>query len=141
LHEFENAEEVYKSKEKMEDCDLVCYLYDNHDPKSFQYVANVQKELSDINLPSVFYATKSDLTLVKQTYSISPQEFCVSASTVPPKPISLLKGVEPELYSGLFQHIYEHSQSRTSSRKWPVIIGIGVIAIIAGAVIYWKYKR
>lgn len=68
LREFENASEVIRSKEKMEDCDLVIFLFDSHESKSFQFASSLHKELLEFqyNVPVTYFATKADLPQVQQ---------------------------------------------------------------------------
>jgi len=141
LSEFENEEDIYQSKEKMDQCDLVVFLYDCSDAKSFSHVAKIHNLLIEgsYNLPIVFFATKSDLEAEKQSYEITPQKFCANLAMLPPKPISIKSGVEPDLYNGLVQLVHQHY---SSSSHWALFIGVGVVVtLIAGGLIYWKFKK
>jgi len=141
LSEFENEEDIYQSKEKMDQCDLVVFLYDCSDAKSFSHVAKIHETLLEgsYNLPTVYFATKSELEAETQSFETTPQKFCATYGLVPPKPISIKSGVEPDLYNGLVQLIHHHY---SSSSHWALFIGVGVVVtLLAGGLIYWKLKK
>jgi len=147
LQEFEDEMATLKSAELMEKCDLCCFLYDSHNPKSFSYVAGLQQQLIENNfeVPSVYFATKSDLNPVKQSHSISPEEFCKQQRLPQPKLISLKKRSEEketEIYSGLVHEIYDFWQA-SASNKWALMLGASVVAVVlAGGAFYaWKQTK
>ena len=81
LQEFtSNLEiEILQNKNKMEGCDLLCFVYDSSDPNSFAYIANLcvcyiyqpllinqLKCQFSGHTPILFISTKSDMDLVPQ---------------------------------------------------------------------------
>jgi Ras family protein T1 len=65
---LEECPDDFVSNEKMDKCDLVCLLYDRHDPLSFAYIAKIQNQLSEKfpHIPVEYFETKSDLQPVQQ---------------------------------------------------------------------------
>lgn len=147
LQEFEDEKAIINSEEKMSKCDLCCFLYDSHNPKSFAYVASLQQQIFDNNyeVPSLYFATKADLGPVKQSYSISPEEYCKQQHLPQPKFISFVnqnEEKENEIYTSLVHEIYDFWQT-TSSNKWTLFLGAGVLAVVlvGGAFYAWKYTK
>ncbi|XP_054246962.1 mitochondrial Rho GTPase 2 isoform X6 [Indicator indicator] len=70
-------------------CDVVCFLYDLSDPRSFSYCATVYKQhFVDSQIPCVFVASKTDLPEASQQPTPSPAEFCYKHCLPPPFPFS-----------------------------------------------------
>ncbi|KFV64772.1 Mitochondrial Rho GTPase 2, partial [Dryobates pubescens] len=70
-------------------CDVVCFLYDLSDPRSFSYCATVYKQhYVDSQIPCVFVASKSDLPEASQQPTLSPAEFCYKHCLPAPFPFS-----------------------------------------------------
>jgi len=44
LQEFDDQNEIAKSLDKLEKCDLICFLYDTHNPKSFAPTATLYEK-------------------------------------------------------------------------------------------------
>lgn len=69
LQEFSDELEVLDSKEKMEQCDLICLLYDVSNPASFAHIASLQRQISEsYDVPTCYFATKTDLPLAAQVF-------------------------------------------------------------------------
>jgi Ras family protein T1 len=58
-------------------CDVVCLVYDLNNPRSFEYVARTYlKHFNDCKLPILVLGSKSDQIIVRQQYTLQPDEFC-----------------------------------------------------------------
>ncbi|KAI8904806.1 EF hand associated-domain-containing protein [Gorgonomyces haynaldii] len=68
--------EVLQNRKKMDQCDVVCLVYDSSDVNSFAYVAGLIEKYKIRHLPLVFIATKSDMDLVSQRFSVQPDVYC-----------------------------------------------------------------
>lgn len=89
LGEQENA--VLENKEKLNECDVLCLLYDSSDPESFSYLVemlNNHKHLKQV--PILFVACKADLDKQQQRYSIQPDDFAEQLSVDHPLHVSSL---------------------------------------------------
>jgi len=140
LEEF-SSEEILSQKEKMERCDLVCLLYDTHDPTSFAYVAKIQKILTQKYpyLPTEYFETKSDLPPVKQSFEVTVQEF-LAPLKISPKRVSSKKGVEHDIYVDILRKIFSKYR-KSGAAKW-LGFGFAVLVVAASAAgIYYLMKK
>ncbi|CAJ0823011.1 13734_t:CDS:10, partial [Entrophospora sp. SA101] len=79
--------EILQNKRKLDNCDLLCFVYDSNDADSFSYIV----ELRVNHFPTVFVATKSDVELVQQRNEIQPDVYCRSLGLAPPINVSVKK--------------------------------------------------
>jgi len=141
LREFSNDQEVVENQEKMEGCDEVIMLYDLHDANSFSHVADLHKQISSYQYdhPVIYFGTKADLALVQQnSKNGTPEDFTKSMGVEAPKPISVKKGVDPDFFNSLLNPIFAQE---SGSNRWLIFVGIGLVAIAVGGVLYWRYKK
>eukprot|EP00871_Galdieria_phlegrea_P001187 jgi/Galph1/2069/GphlegSOOS_G753.1 len=84
-------------------CDVVCLLYDIHEPKSFSYAARLYQNLVALRplLPVVFVATKADLSGTSQHYEVSPTEFCDHLSLPHPVKVSFRLQEDADIFQML----------------------------------------
>jgi len=86
MQEFGEGKADQVLDKKMPSADVICFVYDSSDMKSFAYVATLatkyRQEISSI--PCCFVANKSDLDLVEQKYDVQPEEFCKQLGIVAP---------------------------------------------------------
>ncbi|RCK56058.1 Mitochondrial Rho GTPase 1 [Candida viswanathii] len=75
LGELEPA--ILENKSRLDQCDIMCYVYDSSDPESFQYLVDLRKKhgakLDEI--PSVFVALKADLDKQQQRSDVLPENY------------------------------------------------------------------
>ena len=75
LGELEPA--ILENKSRLDQCDIICYVYDSSDPESFQYLVELRKKhgckLDEI--PSVFVALKADLDKQQQRSDVQPENY------------------------------------------------------------------
>lgn len=82
-------------------CDVACLVYDNSNPRSFEYVARIYiKYYAESKIPVMIVCTKSDLNEVRQDYLLQPAEFCQKYKLLPPHQFSL-KANKKDLYTKL----------------------------------------
>jgi len=94
----------------------------------------------DLDVPVIFFGTKSDQSPVKQNYSIIPDEFCKQHQIKYKITSFKKKSDDKELYSGLVQEIYDYN-SESPQNKWAaILLGAGLIAIVIAGGIY-AYKQ
>ncbi|XP_015838696.1 mitochondrial Rho GTPase isoform X1 [Tribolium castaneum] len=71
-------------------CDVACLVYDNNNPKSFEYIARIYiKYFAESKIPVLVVACKSDLEEVKQEYLLQPLTFCQKYKVLPPQNFSV----------------------------------------------------
>lgn len=73
----------------MDQCDLICLVYDSADTNSFAYIASLRDKYKIDHLPVVYIATKSDLDLVAQRYALQPDTYCRQLGLVVPMNVSM----------------------------------------------------
>lgn len=75
LGELEPA--ILENKSRLDQCDIICYVYDSSDPESFQYLVDLRKKHgSKLNeIPSVFVALKADLDKQQQRSDVQPENY------------------------------------------------------------------
>lgn len=75
LGELEPA--ILENKSRLDQCDVICYVYDSSDPESFQYLVDLRKKYSKIldEVPSVFVALKADLDKQEQRSDVQPENY------------------------------------------------------------------
>ncbi|CAI5758753.1 unnamed protein product [Candida verbasci] len=73
LGELEPA--ILENKLRLDQCDVICYIYDSSDPESFQYLVDLRNKYSKNldEIPSVFIASKADLDKQQQRSDIQPE--------------------------------------------------------------------
>eukprot|EP00127_Corallochytrium_limacisporum_P002507 Clim_evm64s128 gene=Clim_evmTU64s128 len=93
LHEIpaenDQDQELIKNHEFMEQCDVVCFLYDINDPHSFEHVAKLHEQIDALGKASIFFATKKDLGPVNQDYIMQPVEYFRELGMPSPQTISV----------------------------------------------------
>ncbi|KAL7747724.1 ERMES complex Ca(2+)-binding regulatory GTPase gem1 [Sorochytrium milnesiophthora] len=93
--------EVLANKRRLEQCDLICFVYDSSDVNSFAHVANLMNRHQLGQVPCVFVATKSDLDLVPQRFESSPDIFCRNLGLDKPIHVSVKTNITADLYNVL----------------------------------------
>ncbi|KAL0480786.1 mitochondrial Rho GTPase [Acrasis kona] len=88
--EFQDIEVpvILKRLENMNQCDVVCLVYDASDQFSFLHLSTVQKDLSK-TLPRLFVSSKVDLQEVDQDFDVTPEEYCDRLQLVRPLRVSV----------------------------------------------------
>lgn len=75
LGELEPA--ILENKKRLDQCDVICYIYDSSDPESFQYLVDLREKHASLldEIPSVFVASKADLDKQEQRSDIQPDTY------------------------------------------------------------------
>ncbi|RLV93106.1 Mitochondrial Rho GTPase 1 [Spathaspora sp. JA1] len=75
LGELEPA--ILENKERLNQCDVICYTYDSSDPDSFQYLVELRDKYATSldEIPSVFAALKADLDKQQQRCDVQPENY------------------------------------------------------------------
>ena len=60
--------EVLQNRKRMDQCDVVCLVYDSSDVNSFAYIAGLVEKYKIRHLTLVFISTKNDMDLVAQVF-------------------------------------------------------------------------
>lgn len=79
LGELEPA--VLENRQRLEDCDAICYTYDSLDPELFQYLIDLRNKYSSSGLdeiPSIFVGLKADLDKQQQRLDVQPENYTKS---------------------------------------------------------------
>ncbi|EDO15749.1 hypothetical protein Kpol_1049p6 [Vanderwaltozyma polyspora DSM 70294] len=81
LQEFGSQEFVtLENRDKLKECDVLCFAYDSSDPESFSYIVelfNKHRERIE-GLPLIFVALKADLDKQQQRCQVQPDDFSES---------------------------------------------------------------
>ncbi|GAA5970928.1 hypothetical protein JCM11641_004512 [Rhodosporidiobolus odoratus] len=74
LQEFaaNHEHEVLRHKKKLDQADVLIFVYDSSDTNSFSYVSNLRQQYKLDDAPSLFVATKSDMDLAQQAADLAP---------------------------------------------------------------------
>ncbi|EGW34739.1 uncharacterized protein SPAPADRAFT_47823 [Spathaspora passalidarum NRRL Y-27907] len=75
LGELETA--ILENKQRLNQCDVICYTYDSSDPDSFQYIVDIRNKYAESldEVPSVFAALKADLDKQQQRCDVQPENY------------------------------------------------------------------
>ncbi|KAI9271918.1 EF hand associated-domain-containing protein [Phascolomyces articulosus] len=90
--------EILSSKQRLEACDLLCFVYDTSDVNSFGYVASLREKYKIDHVPTVFVATKCELDLVTQRYEVQPDVYCRNLGLAVPLSVSVKHHQMADLY-------------------------------------------
>ncbi|KAL1933375.1 hypothetical protein VTP01DRAFT_7465 [Rhizomucor pusillus] len=90
--------EILSSKQRLEACDLLCFVYDTSDVNSFGYVASLREKYKIDHVPSVYVATKCELDLVTQRYEVQPDVYCRNLGLAVPLSVSVKQKQMADLY-------------------------------------------
>lgn len=141
LHEcsYDPQEQYYTGGNRsvsglLENCDLVCLLYDQSERTSFQSAAQlfnaIDSTLSEL-IPCIFVSTKSDLAKVEQVGEQQPEEFCIDVGLPPPLSVSYS---QPDSLSATYSRLatvaIEPSRNIPSSIRvpqWIRLAGVGLL--------------
>ncbi|KAK6199579.1 rho-like GTPase [Scheffersomyces amazonensis] len=75
LGELEPA--ILENKQRLDQCDVVCYCYDSSDPESFQYLIDLREKYAGSldEIPCVFVALKADSDKQQQRADVQPENY------------------------------------------------------------------
>ncbi|KAI7856736.1 EF hand associated-domain-containing protein [Circinella umbellata] len=90
--------EILSDKQRLEACDLLCFVYDTSDVNSFGYVASLREKYKIDHVPTVFAATKCELDLVTQRYEVQPDVYCRNLGLAVPLSVSVKQHQMADLY-------------------------------------------
>ncbi|KAG0799728.1 hypothetical protein G6F22_002940 [Rhizopus arrhizus] len=90
--------EILSSKKKLDQCDLLCFVYDTSDANSFGYVAALREKYKTDHIPTVLVATKCELDLVTQRYEVQPDIYCRNLDLAVPLSVSVKENQMADLY-------------------------------------------
>ncbi|CDH57580.1 mitochondrial rho 1 [Lichtheimia corymbifera JMRC:FSU:9682] len=91
-------DEILSSKQRLDACDLLCFVYDTSDVNSFEYVASLREKYKVDHIPTVFVATKCELDLVTQRYEVQPDVYCRNLGLAVPLSVSVKQHQMADLY-------------------------------------------
>ncbi|KAF1800565.1 P-loop containing nucleoside triphosphate hydrolase protein [Mucor lusitanicus] len=90
--------EILSSKKRLEQCDLLCFVYDTSDANSFEYVAALREKYKIDHVPTVIVATKCELDLVTQRCEVQPDIYCRNLGLAVPLSVSVKENQMADLY-------------------------------------------
>ncbi|RCI02512.1 ERMES complex Ca(2+)-binding regulatory GTPase gem1, partial [Rhizopus stolonifer] len=96
--ESSQVQDVLSNKRKLDQCDLLCLVYDTSDANSFDYVATLREKYSIDHIPTVLVATKCELDLVTQRCEIQPDIYCRNLGLAVPLSVSVKENQMADLY-------------------------------------------
>ncbi|KAJ3338174.1 ERMES complex Ca(2+)-binding regulatory GTPase gem1 [Gonapodya sp. JEL0774] len=91
--------EVLGNSRRLEQADVLVWVYDSSDVNSFAYVAGLRKKYPLDHIPQIFVSTKSDLDTVQQRYEVQPDVYCRNLGLAVPVAVSVKEGFMAELYN------------------------------------------
>ncbi|EFA10155.2 mitochondrial Rho GTPase isoform X4 [Tribolium castaneum] len=124
-------------------CDVACLVYDNNNPKSFEYIARIYiKYFAESKIPVLVVACKSDLEEVKQEYLLQPLTFCQKYKVLPPQNFSVKGHMRKDVFVKLatmaaFPNLREFGILPTDTRTWWKA-GLSLAAVTAVGLIVAK---
>lgn len=135
LYEVDVDTEFLKASDAA--CDVACLMYDNSDPKSFNYCASIFKQhYMDSRVPCILVASKFDLPEQKQRHGISPSDFCYKHRLPPPFHFTCntMDSPNTSIYTKLalaaiFPHLNE-AEISTASFWLRITLGATVAAVL-----------
>ncbi|KAJ9057018.1 ERMES complex Ca(2+)-binding regulatory GTPase gem1 [Entomophthora muscae] len=95
---------VLQNKRKLEQCDLLCLVYDASDPNSFLHIMHLRTQYELDHLPYVIVATKCDVDQVRQRTDEQPESYCKKLGIAQPVKVSAKDGDLERLF-GLFASV------------------------------------
>ncbi|KAI9244890.1 EF hand associated-domain-containing protein [Sporodiniella umbellata] len=96
--EHNRVSEILPNQKKLEQCDLLCLVYDTSDANSFGYLASLRKQYKIDHLATVLVATKCELDLVMQRYEVQPDIYCRNFGLNVPLSVSVKENQMANLY-------------------------------------------
>lgn len=68
---------ILENKSRLDQCDVICYVYDSSDPESFQYLVDLRAKYLRLldDVPAVFVALKADLDKQQQRSDVQPENY------------------------------------------------------------------
>ncbi|KAG1181554.1 hypothetical protein G6F35_015868 [Rhizopus arrhizus] len=90
--------EILSNKKKLDQCDLLCFVYDTSDANSFGFVAALREKYKIDHIPTVLVATKCELDLVTQRHEVQPDIYCRSLGLAVPLSVSVKENQMADLY-------------------------------------------
>ncbi|KAI9297831.1 hypothetical protein K502DRAFT_346761 [Neoconidiobolus thromboides FSU 785] len=90
---------ILQNIRKLEQCDLLCLVYDSADPNSFLTILHLREQYQLDHIPYVIVATKSDLETVRQRIDDQPEEYCKKNEIAMPVKISVKNGDLDRLFN------------------------------------------
>jgi Ras family protein T1 len=90
--------EMLRNTKRVDQADVLIYIYDSSDTNSFSYISNLRQQYSLDNIPSIFVATKSDLDLAQQRHEVQPDVYCRRLGLPAPLSVSAASGPLPNLW-------------------------------------------
>ncbi|KAG1469580.1 hypothetical protein G6F56_003178 [Rhizopus delemar] len=96
--EHNRVSEILLNQKKLDQCDLLCLVYDTSDANSFGYLASLRKQYKIDHLATVLVATKCELDLVMQRYEVQPDIYCRNFGLNVPLNVSVKENQMADLY-------------------------------------------
>ena len=93
------------SQKRLEQCDLLLFLYDMADPHSFSYIANLIEEYKLYNFPMMIIGTKADLDPAVQKYTSPPEQWCNNLGIGEPKRWSNKEYTDLDIYGQIMRNV------------------------------------
>ncbi|KAK9450243.1 EF hand associated-domain-containing protein [Limtongia smithiae] len=141
LGELEPA--VLDNPAKLNECDVICYVYDSSNPDSFQHIVELRSKYKQLDrLPVVFAALKADLDKQQQRSDMQPDAYTRDIGLSTPIHVS---SIWMPTMAELFVLLAEAAQNPSTatpvlepeqkeSPVVPIAIALGSITALVGAV-------
>ncbi|CCX31676.1 mitochondrial Rho GTPase 1 [Pyronema domesticum] len=135
---------ILENKEKLEQCDVVCYTYDSSDPDSFAHIDEIRRRYKQLDeLPAVFCALKADLDKTMQRCDAQPEEYTRELGMSAPLHVSAAWGSVTELFANVAEAaLFPGSASLKmeddgTERKglWIAGVAAGVAAVVIAGMV------
>jgi len=91
--------DVLKDKSKLDQADVIVFVYDSSDVNSFAYIAGLRTQYNLDEYPIIYVSTKCDSDLVQQRYEVQPDTYCRNLGLAVPICISVKSNEMADLYS------------------------------------------
>ncbi len=113
LEEFGELEPaILENQAKLDECDVLCYMYDSSNPESFGHLVELREKYPHLDqAPAIFVASKADLDRQQQRCAIQPDAYTRDLYIPAPLHVSVKWATS---LNELFVQITEAAQAPTS---------------------------
>ncbi len=125
--------EILADQSLVDMVDAVCYVYDQSDPNSFNYIVSVREAHPQLKqFPSIVLMTKSDKPAVIQKSTHNPVDYCKSEGLIGPIAVSAKEENLESVYSEIVQVAVKPPNVQKGSSPW-ITAGLVATLLAVGA--------
>ncbi|KAJ1967482.1 ERMES complex Ca(2+)-binding regulatory GTPase gem1 [Dimargaris xerosporica] len=129
---------ILRSRRKLERCDVLCFVYDCHDPTSFAYLTALRTKYDLNHIPLVVVATKGDLPSVAQQSTTATDQTTTPTAVVDPDTYCQRLKLAPPLHISVKEHVWDdlvHHLVAVAIRPHSALPGVSKTGQLVGRVV------